>query len=116
VAAGGAVGTLLRALAEETLPARGGFPVATLGVNLIGAFLLGALLETLARRGPDTGRRRMLRLGLGTGVLGGFTTYSTLAVEAATLPPALGAAYLAGTAVLGAAASIAGILLGRRLA
>jgi fluoride exporter len=90
--------------------------VATLAVNLLGALLLGALLEALARRGPDTGRRRLLRLGLGTGVLGGFTTYSTLAVETATLPTALAVAYLAASVLLGAAAALAGVLLGRRVA
>lgn len=115
MAAGGAVGTLLRALAEAALPAAGGLPVGTFAVNLLGAFLLGALVEGLARRGPDAGVRRLLRLGIGTGVLGGFTTYSTLAVETATLPPLLGVGYLAATVVLGAAASRAGMLLGRRL-
>jgi CrcB protein len=43
-------------------------------VNLAGCFLIGVLG---ARVGPDT----LVRLGLGTGVLGGFTTFSTLAVE-----------------------------------
>ncbi len=38
--------------------------------------MLGALLESLARRGPDEGRRRAIRLLVGTGGLGGFTTYS----------------------------------------
>lgn len=114
VGAGGAVGTLLRVLVAAALPIPG-LPVATLTVNLVGAFLLGALVESLARRGPDVGVRRLLRLGLGTGVLGGFTTYSTLAVETAALPAALAAGYLAGTVVLGAAAAFGGMLLARRL-
>jgi CrcB protein len=106
----------VRAVLEAALPAGGGFPVTTFGINVAGAFLLGALVETLARRGPDTGARRVLRLGLGTGVLGGFTTYSTLAVETASLPAPVASAYLAGTVLLGAAASLAGVLLGMRLA
>ncbi|WP_369370526.1 CrcB family protein [Promicromonospora sp. Populi] len=57
------------------------FPVGTLLVNVIGALALGYLLETLARRGRETVRRRKIRLGIGTGVLGGFTTYSALALE-----------------------------------
>jgi CrcB protein len=109
------VGTALRALAEAALPTAG-FPVATLGVNVLGSFLLGLLLETLRHRGPDTGGRRLLRLGLGTGLLGGFTTYSTLAVETVTLPPPLGAGYLGASLVLGGGGALAGVLLGRRRA
>ncbi|WP_040399327.1 fluoride efflux transporter FluC [Cellulomonas massiliensis] len=82
VAAGGAVGTTLRALLERAWPAEpGGWPWTTSAINLVGSFALGALLETLARQGPDEGRRRLVRLGAGTGVLGGFTTYSTFVVE-----------------------------------
>lgn len=51
-------------------------------MNLGGAFVLGVLLEQLTRDGPDTDRRRQLRLLIGTGFCGGLTTYSTLAVEA----------------------------------
>ncbi|SJN37995.1 CrcB protein [Micrococcus luteus Mu201] len=54
-------------------------------INITGALALGVLLEALAHRGPDAGRRRVLRLLLGTGVLGGFTTYSTLAESTAAL-------------------------------
>jgi CrcB protein len=108
------VGTALRAVTEAALPTAG-LPVATFGINVLGSFLLGALLEALRHRGTDTGARRLLRLGLGTGLLGGFTTYSTFAVETVALPPALGAGYLVSSLVLGAAAALAGILLGRRL-
>ena len=59
--------------------------MATIAVNLLGAFLLGLLLAGLARRGPDTGRRLTLRLLLGTGVLGGFTTYSTFSLDTVAL-------------------------------
>lgn len=57
------------------------FPIGTLVVNVAGAFALGYLLEALSRRGRETVRRRKIRLGIGTGVLGGFTTYSALALE-----------------------------------
>lgn len=57
------------------------FPVGTLVVNVVGAFALGYLLEALARRGRETVRRRKIRIGIGTGVLGGFTTYSALALQ-----------------------------------
>jgi fluoride exporter len=49
---------------------------------MVGAFMLGTLLESLARRGEDAGLRRLLRLGIGTGFIGAFTTYSTLAIDA----------------------------------
>jgi CrcB protein len=82
VALGGATGTALRDLAERARPAGAGdWPVATFGVNLLGALVLGALLAQLARSGPDTGRRQLLRLLVGTGFCGGLTTLSTLAVE-----------------------------------
>jgi CrcB protein len=60
----------------------GHFPATTLAINLSGAFLLGALLEALARRRiPD----HWLRMFVGVGVLGAFTTFSTMADEIALL-------------------------------
>ena len=79
---------------------------------------LGALLEHLARRGPDVGRRRALRVTLGTGFCGGFTTYSALAndtdglLRSGLVGHAL--AYAVGTLVLGLAAGALGILVARR--
>jgi CrcB protein len=119
VALGGAAGTGIREALALTWPApAGGFPLTILLINVVGAFALGALLEALARRGPDEGRRRGIRLLVGTGVLGGFTTYSSLATDAAALTgPALGTAlaYAGVTLVVGAAASVAGIATGAAL-
>ncbi|RIJ51237.1 CrcB family protein [Clavibacter lycopersici] len=116
VALGGAVGTGIREALALTWPApAGGLPVTILLINVVGAFVLGALLEALARRGPDEGRRRAIRLLVGTGVLGGFTTYSSLATDAASLTgSAIGTAlaYAGLTLVVGAAASVAGIAAG----
>lgn len=115
VTLGGAIGTGIREAFALTFPAQqGGFPVTIFLINIVGSFLLGALLETLSRRGPDEGRRRTLRLLIGTGVLGGFTTYSSLATDTASLTQAaLGTAilYSAATLVVGLAASGAGIVL-----
>src|SRR3990170_1625155 len=115
VAVGGAVGTALRELVSLAIPPVSGVPVAILGINVIGALSLGVLLEALARRGPDEGVRRDLRLLLGTGVLGGFTTYSALATDTARLVEAgeasIAAGYTLGTLVIGALATWVGIAL-----
>jgi fluoride exporter len=116
VAAGGAIGTAVRYLITLVWPAGWSAPLAILLINVLGAFVLGLILETLVARGPDVGRRRMVRLGIGTGVLGGFTTYSTLAVDTVTLSlghPVLGMAYGLGTVLVGAAASVVGIATAR---
>ncbi|GAB3400836.1 hypothetical protein GCM10027515_09110 [Schumannella luteola] len=119
VIAGGTVATLVRELIDLALPRPGGLPVSILLINLSGALILGALLEGLARRGPDEGRRRSVRLLVGTGVLGGYTTYSALAADSAKLllggDALLGLLYPLATLLLGALASLGGILLARRI-
>ena len=119
VFAGGTVGTAARELLAITVPPVAGVAVVIVGINVAGAFLLGLLLETLARRGPDEGRRRSLRLLLGTGVLGGFTTYSALATDTSLLlaDDRLSTAliYALGTVIVGALAAWAGIGAGAAL-
>lgn len=118
VALGGTLGTAARAGLLLAIPSLGSLPLATGLANIAGAFLLGMLLEALARRGPDAGARRTARLLLGTGALGGFTTYSALANDTALLAlngevfDAVG--YSLGTVVVGAAATIAGIAASAR--
>jgi CrcB protein len=116
VGLGGAVGTLARFGLQQAVPAIGGVPVITVLINIVGAFLLGLLLETLARRGEDHGRRRALRLLLGTGALGGFTTYSALSVDTVGLfregEPGPAVLYALVTVVLGAGATALGIATG----
>ena len=120
VGAGGAVGTTVRYLLEAAvIPAPGQVPWVTFVINVTGAFLLGALLTTLARTGEDAGWRRSVRLGVGTGMLGGYTTYSTFAVEVHSLLGAgstwTGTIYAAGTVLAGVAAAALGLLLARWL-
>lgn len=119
VALGGAIGTGAREAISLAVPPVGGVPVAILGINVVGAFLLGVLLETLLLRGPDTGRRRDLRLFLGTGVLGGFTTYSALAADTGVLlldgSTVVGVLYAVGSVVLGVLSGALGIVVARRL-
>ena len=118
VALGGALGASGRYGLGLALDPVGGWPVATLTANLLGAFALGVLLEGLVRRGAETARGRVLRLGLGTGALGGFTTFSSLALELDRLlgQGAAGTAlgYAAVTLVVGFAACLAGIVLAAR--
>lgn len=115
VAAGGVLGTSCREALSLLVPRIDDVPVVILAINVLGAFLLGLLIESLARRGPDAGRRRALRLALGTGVLGGFTTYSTLAVDTVQLleasRPGVAALYAFSTLVVGALATTLGMAL-----
>jgi CrcB protein len=113
VVLGGMLGTLARYGVALALPAPGGWPLPTLAVNLSGAFILGLLLESLLRAGADDGARRAVRLAAGTGFLGGFTTYSTFALDLNRLldggTPGLAFGYAVLTVVAGFLASFAGI-------
>ena len=90
------------------------FPWHTLAINVSGAFLLGLLMALSAER--EIGSTSM-RLFLGVGVLGGFTTFSTLSYESVSLIErgllVQGAANMFGSGVLGIAAAMAGLALGR---
>lgn len=85
VVAGGILGALSRYEFGLAVPAPGAWPLPTLLINLSGAFALGWLLEGLARSGPDAGLRRVARLAIGSGFLGAYTTYSTLALDSVHL-------------------------------
>ncbi len=79
-AAGGALGSLARWGVEEAwTPSPGAWPWWTFAVNIVGCFLLGILL------GSPAGQDPMRRAFLGAGILGGFTTFSTYAVEVKVL-------------------------------
>jgi CrcB protein len=107
---GGSLGTAARAGLETLFPpAPAALPWTTLLINVIGSFVLGVLVEALSAAGPDQGARRAVRLTLGTGVLGGFTTYSTFMVETADRlrdgHVLVALAYLVGSVLLGLAAA-----------
>lgn len=86
IAGGGMLGTLIRyGLATAHSVQAGVWPWVTFWINIVGSAVLGALLDGLAATGPDDGWRRRVRLAVGTGLLGGFTTYSTFSVEIVTL-------------------------------
>jgi CrcB protein len=104
VAAGGVIGALARAGVAALLPTRAAtWPWATLVVNAVGAAALCALLA----RAPGAGARLLL----GTGLLGGFTTFSAFAVETVLLVDA----GRPGTAIGYVAASLASLLAGGAL-
>lgn len=110
VAAGGVLGALARWAVDLALPWSGGLPWATLLVNLVGCLAIGLVIDRTARSAW------WVRPFVVTGVLGGFTTMSALALEAAVL----GRDGQAATAVAVLALSIGGGLLaahlGQRLA
>jgi CrcB protein len=83
VAVGGVVGSWLRWGTSAAFPVTSGtFPVTTLGINVLGAALLGVVLVAFLDRPPPRTHWHAL---LGTGVLGAFTTFSTFTVEAVEL-------------------------------
>jgi len=116
---GGAGGTAARYSLGSDVLAGSQLPLTTLMINLVGAFLLGVLLESLGHAKGVPERHRYVRLFAGTGFLGGFTTYSALAAEVVQLGQAgltaRAVGYALGTVLLGAVASLAGILAGVRL-
>ncbi|MFD4482455.1 fluoride efflux transporter CrcB [Streptomyces sp. NPDC058471] len=109
VAVGGAIGASARygaSLIWPTVP--GAFPTTTLLVNVIGCAVMGAFMVILTEaRTPH----RLLRPFFGTGVLGGFTTFSTYALDIERLVDAgharTGLAYL-GLTLLAALAAVWG--------
>jgi CrcB protein len=96
VAVGGACGALVRWWFGEVAPDGSGFPWTTFAINLSGSFVLAALPALAFVR-----RSRLLTVGLGTGVLGGYTTLSTYSEQTRALLAeghlAVAATYLLGT-------------------
>jgi CrcB protein len=118
ILAGGAVGSAARYLVTIWMAAWLGatFPWGTLVVNVAGSFLIG-LIATLADEFGSIGPQA--RVFLVVGVLGGFTTFSSFSLESLRLveqhelPRA--AMNVLGSVLLGFAAALLGIALGRGL-
>lgn len=104
---GGALGSVARWGLAEAAPA----PWGTLAANVTGSLLIGLLSGWLFVRHPR------LRLILGVGFLGGYTTFSTHLLDAHDLlgDPVAVAAYVGGTLVACLAAAVVGLVTGRRL-
>jgi CrcB protein len=116
---GGGIGTMLRhgvnMVALRTVGT--GFPFGTLAINVVGSLAIGILTEYFALRG---GVPMSARLFFMTGVIGGFTTFSTFSLEAGLLYErgqlGLALLYVAGSVVLGLSAMFGGMALVRGLA
>ena len=108
----GVAGTAARLAIDLVLPVEpSGIPVSTLVINTVGSFALGVVVATVPRRAPE-----WLRAGITNGLLGSFTTFSALTVAAVALPgagnPSPAVVMLALSVIAGAAAALAGIILG----
>lgn len=115
VAVGGGIGAAARYGATLLWPTGdGSFPWTILAVNAVGCALMGVLMVLVTEVRPA---HRLLRPFLGTGILGGFTTFSTYAVDIQRLienrHPAQAMACLAGT-LLAALAAVWGAVTGTR--
>lgn len=116
VAVGGAAGSVLRygigLWAARLAP---GWPWGTFSVNVLGSLLIGLLAALLFSRPSD----ELLRAGLMTGVVGGFTTFSAFSLETLDLFERSGvwtaAAYVAASLGVGLAACAVGLWLGRAM-
>ncbi len=107
------IGTGLRLLADTLIPhGDTGFPLSTLLVNVLGSFLLGVVVARFW-----SGTAPWLKAGLGTGLIGSFTTFSavmvSLVAQGANGLWFLSIAYFALTLVLGFAAAALGLRVGR---
>jgi fluoride exporter len=113
---GGAIGTVSRFLLDTAHPTPAGhFPVTTLLINLSGSLVIGLLMPLMERVTP---RLPLARPFLVVGILGGWTTFSTLAVDSDLLFKGahlgLGLGYLAATVVGGVALVLFGETLSRK--
>jgi len=118
VALGGAIGSVARYLTGILSSRLFGpnFPWGTLAVNIFGSFAIGLLIELIARR---LNASADMRLFLVTGLMGGFTTFSSFSLDFASLfergDLGLAASYLIGSVVISLLAVFAGLAFGRAL-
>lgn len=119
VALGGATGAVARyGLGIQSLRLFGpGWPYGTFVANLLGGLMMGVLAGFLAFRGGAD--QEKLRLLLGVGVLGGFTTFSAFSLETALMIErrayGVAASYAAASVLLSITALFVGLILARRV-
>ncbi|MCC3270458.1 CrcB family protein [Arthrobacter gengyunqii] len=112
---GGGFGAASREGLSLVIPNLGQVPIAIPIINVVGAFLLGYLYEAVTRLDSARPTGANLKLLLGTGFCGGFTTYSSLATDTAVLfrdgLPGSAVVYALATVIVGAFATWAGIAI-----
>jgi CrcB protein len=114
---GGGLGSMSRHAINQAMLKWGpaGFPFSTLLINVVGSLLMGLLAGLFLRYAADVSANA--RLFLATGFLGGFTTFSTYALEIVMLQQRASAgialAYALGSVVLGVAAVVVGMALAK---
>ncbi|MGG1595115.1 CrcB protein [Terribacillus saccharophilus] len=113
IGCGGSIGALLRYLIGASVPQAGNFPSGTLCINIIGCFAMGYLTNFVKRR--YFADKPALAKALTTGMIGAFTTFSTVSLETALLVQDgmahIGLIYLASST----AGGLGALLLGLRL-
>lgn len=82
IGVGGFFGAILRYLVGMWIPVNNGFPLGTLIINLLGCFFLGWFFTITTRQLVIN---LQLKLAIGTGFAGAFTTFSTFSVETMNL-------------------------------
>ncbi len=114
VGLGGGLGSMTRYLVTRAMASGAGVPWATFTVNIVGSLILGIVTGLLVNDDNET-----VRLALMVGFLGGFTTFSTLAVETVALvrDGAMSHAFVnvALSLVAGLVAAIVGLLIGEAI-
>ena len=120
VGIGAAFGGILRLLVTQLVVARAGAGFgfyATLFINVSGSFLIGVVIEMAQTRANVS---PLWRYFLATGILGGYTTFSTFSFEALSLATGgfaiTSVMYVVGSVVLGIAGAYGGIVTARALA
>ena len=118
VGVGAALGGIMRLLVTTLVVARAGAgaaPIATFGINIVGSLAIGVVVGVIETR---SGLSPLWRLFFATGILGGFTTFSTFSLDALALGassafPAM--MYVGASVVFGVALAYAGLAVGRAL-
>jgi fluoride exporter len=118
VAVGGAAGSVLRYQIGRAVTHLAGpthaFPWGTLAINILGSLLMGALLGWLARGTSAAENAESMRLLIGVGLLGGFTTFSAFSAELVTMlhrgQAGMAIGYAAASLIAGMTAVLIGLI------